>query len=144
MANNIRYLNYCPKCGKQGFARTNEEICAFCGEKEILTQYEADKWLWKDCYPKNLNEIIFNEYIKPNPLFDEELYAQREGRDKMLQEATLRKQKEIKQNTLSCPKCGSTAVSVGQRGYNLLTGFLGSGQTMNRCGKCGHKWTPRG
>lgn len=47
-------------------------------------------------------------------------------------------------NTLTCPKCGSTAVTTGQRGYSVITGFFGSGQTVNRCGKCGHKWKPKG
>lgn len=46
-------------------------------------------------------------------------------------------------NTLTCPKCGSTAITTGERGYSFLTGFLGSGQTVNRCGNCGHKWKPR-
>ena len=53
-------------------------------------------------------------------------------------------QRRISQNTLTCPKCGSSAVTIGERGYSLLTGFIGSGQTMNRCGKCGYKWKPRG
>ena len=44
--------------------------------------------------------------------------------------------------TLRCPKCGSTSVTTGSRGYSLLTGFLGSGKTVNRCGSCGHKWKP--
>lgn len=48
------------------------------------------------------------------------------------------------QNTIKCPKCGSSAVAIGERGYSLLTGFIGSGQTMNRCGKCGYKWKPKG
>lgn len=41
-----------------------------------------------------------------------------------------------------CPKCGSTAITAGQRGYSLLTGFLGSGKTVNRCANCGYKWKP--
>lgn len=45
---------------------------------------------------------------------------------------------------IKCPKCGSTAVSTGARGFSIVTGFLGSGQTVNRCGNCGHKWKPRG
>ena len=53
-------------------------------------------------------------------------------------------QQRISHNTLTCPKCGSSAVTIGERGYSLLTGFIGSGQTMNRCGKCGYKWKPRG
>lgn len=45
-------------------------------------------------------------------------------------------------NVLKCPKCGSTAVTTGQKGWSLLTGFLGSGKTVNRCGNCGYKWKP--
>ena len=41
-----------------------------------------------------------------------------------------------------CPKCGSTAISTGQRGWKLTTGFIGSNQTENRCAKCGYKWKP--
>lgn len=46
------------------------------------------------------------------------------------------------QNIPKCPKCGSTAITAGQRGYSLFTGFLGSGQTVNRCANCGYKWKP--
>lgn len=41
-----------------------------------------------------------------------------------------------------CPKCGSTAITAGQRGYSLLTGFLGSNKTVNRCANCGYTWKP--
>lgn len=42
----------------------------------------------------------------------------------------------------TCPKCGSTAITAGQKGYSLWTGFLGSNKTMNRCANCGHAWEP--
>lgn len=45
-------------------------------------------------------------------------------------------------NKVKCPKCGSTSITAGQRGYSLLTGFIGSGKTVNRCAKCGYKWKP--
>lgn len=45
-------------------------------------------------------------------------------------------------NTIKCPKCGSTNISTGARGYSIVTGFWGSGQTVNRCANCGHKWKP--
>lgn len=45
-------------------------------------------------------------------------------------------------NTVKCPRCGSTNITAGQRGYSLLTGFVGSGRTVNRCANCGHKWKP--
>ena len=45
-------------------------------------------------------------------------------------------------NTVKCPRCGSTNITAGQRGFSLLTGFVGSGRTVNRCANCGHKWKP--
>lgn len=54
-------------------------------------------------------------------------------------------QKTTKQqdsNQIRCPKCGSINISTGQRGYSLLTGFIGAGKTVNRCANCGHKWKP--
>ncbi len=45
-------------------------------------------------------------------------------------------------NTVKCPRCGSANVTAGQRGFSLLTGFVGSGRTVNRCANCGYKWKP--
>ena len=42
-----------------------------------------------------------------------------------------------------CPKCSSTSISTGSRGYSMVWGFVGSGKTVNRCANCGHKWEPR-
>lgn len=44
---------------------------------------------------------------------------------------------------LRCPRCKSTAITTGSRGFSLVWGFLGSGSTVNRCGKCGYKWEPK-
>lgn len=41
-----------------------------------------------------------------------------------------------------CPRCGSTEITTGQRGYSIISGFVGSGKTTNRCGKCGYSWQP--
>lgn len=49
---------------------------------------------------------------------------------------------KYKTNILICPRCNSSAVITGQRGYSLLTGFFGSNKTVNRCGKCGYYWQP--
>lgn len=47
-----------------------------------------------------------------------------------------------KYQPIKCPRCGSTAVTTTSRGYSLLTGFIGSNKTVNRCGKCGYTWKP--
>ena len=45
-------------------------------------------------------------------------------------------------NQPKCPKCGSTNIAIGARGWKWTTGFIGSGKTVNRCGNCGHTWKP--
>lgn len=47
-----------------------------------------------------------------------------------------------KHEPILCPKCGSSHISTGQRGYSLIWGFIGSNKTVNRCAKCGHSWKP--
>ena len=42
-----------------------------------------------------------------------------------------------------CPKCSSTQITTGSRGYSLAWGFIGAGKTVNRCAKCGYSWQPR-
>ena len=45
-------------------------------------------------------------------------------------------------NKPKCPKCGSTAITTVNRGFSIITGFIGSGSARNVCQKCGHKWEP--
>lgn len=51
---------------------------------------------------------------------------------------------EQKSNTpqLTCPKCGSTSITEGTRGFTLTTGFIGSGKFRYVCKDCGNKWKP--
>lgn len=43
---------------------------------------------------------------------------------------------------IECPRCHSSAVTTGNRGFSLVWGFIGSGKTVNMCGKCGYSWKP--
>lgn len=45
---------------------------------------------------------------------------------------------------VSCPKCGSSQITTGARGFSIVWGFWGSNKTVNRCARCGHTWKPRG
>lgn len=143
MTDKPAFLSYCPKCGHQGIYETGKEKCQYCGTKELPTKYDWDKWLFGGEYPNNIDEIIFNEYIKDNPLFDENIYKQREGKEKLLQQASLDKQKE--QNKPKCPTCGSTnvkhistlnrAVSIGV--FGLFSSKIGKNY---ECLHCKAKW----
>lgn len=44
---------------------------------------------------------------------------------------------------IHCPKCGSTAITTGARGFSIWSGLVGSGKTVNRCAKCGNSWQPK-
>lgn len=55
---------------------------------------------------------------------------------------TRQRVEEEEKNTIKCPKCGSTQITTGQKGYSLITGFLGSNKTVNRCANCGYSWKP--
>lgn len=46
-------------------------------------------------------------------------------------------------NKIRCPRCGSTQITTGQRGFSFWTGFIGANKTVNRCAKCGHLWQPK-
>lgn len=40
------------------------------------------------------------------------------------------------ESTICCPWCGSSEFTLLNRGYSLLTGFLGSGKVKRVCNKC--------
>ena len=40
----------------------------------------------------------------------------------------------------TCPKCGSPSIATINRGYSMVSGFIGSGKPVNVCQVCGHKW----
>ena len=139
----MSFYKYCPKCGDITFINdvTN---CDFCNEPYVTTDYEWSPG-GSDIYKE-----IFEKYVKPNPLFDEELYNLRVGKEKRQQQATLNQMRMEKQqaqraNVPKCPTCGSTNVeriSTAQKAFGFaLVGLFSSnlGKTMH-CKNCGYKW----
>lgn len=61
---------------------------------------------------------------------------------KMAQFREIAERKKADESKPHCPKCGSTSITAGQKGYSFWTGFLGSNKTVNRCSNCGHTWKP--
>jgi DNA-directed RNA polymerase subunit RPC12/RpoP len=43
---------------------------------------------------------------------------------------------------VKCPKCGSDQVRAQKRGWNIWTGFIGSGKIVLACLNCGHRFSP--
>lgn len=114
----------CNKCEQETLqmtSMTDEEFCVLC-----------------DVAPKN-NELcsLMIDLKEKDPIEYQLKISQ--FKTQVQQQDSIKKQSS---NTIKCPKCGSTNITAGQRGYSLLTGFIGSGNTVNRCAKCGHKWKP--
>ncbi len=146
-----KYVRLCPNCksksnensslrgcGYSTFLEENEYICEVCGK--TVTDL---KMLTEDY------RILIK--VSPEPKFMESMIQLQETdiveyNLKMSQFRTQVQQQENSRaqaaNTVKCPRCGSTNITAGQRGFSLLTGFVGSGKTVNRCANCGHKWRP--
>lgn len=77
-----------------------------------------------------------NTYVPPT---DYELRLAQERIDNAQKE---QEYMEAHLNAVQCPKCGSFSVATTNRGYSIITGFLGSGSPRNLCQNCGHKWKP--
>lgn len=43
---------------------------------------------------------------------------------------------------IGCPKCGSTEIHAGKRGWSLMTGMIGSGKIVLTCLSCGNQFKP--
>jgi ribosomal protein S27E len=43
---------------------------------------------------------------------------------------------------IRCPKCKSTQLHAGKRGWNMMTGLIGSSTVMITCLSCGKKFKP--
>ena len=148
----------CPCCGSISYSSgyTNEILssCDNCGYTEMINtnvdgvqytemQLHGDREKFKE-----LNHKLRELYVFNSEVFDKEKYEQLEKQElqkeinKMLNDNYESQKYDDIVNKPHCPKCNSTNVTTGQRGYSFWTGFLGSSKTVNRCGNCGYKWKP--
>lgn len=143
---------YCKKCGTVTFSLKKDlskELCMMCGTlgtrqfvpKQYLDEYGNLK--------PGAKEQIFEELVKTSSEFDQEAHdrvplvlAQYERQSAMLAAEAKGQDTSNTSSSVRCPKCGSYSVATTNRGYSLLTGFIGSGSPRNVCQKCGHKWKP--
>lgn len=153
----------CSKCGSKGLAPKGTDKC-FCGGNMIVFPVTKDQYIKMSDY--EINQMIEQMDIHPPISKDDALTIYNVTHSIEIIDAMIElKQKDIieyglklsqfknqleqkrqanqqEKNQIHCPKCGSTNITAGQRGYSLLTGFIGSGNTVNRCAKCGYKWKP--
>lgn len=132
----------CPKCGNTYLYPVGEnpsrDFCGDCNTKLIHTSITAEECYYIEEVSKDPSFFFSMAELKEsNPIEYNVKLAQIKA--PIQQRDEIRTQEKAK---VRCPKCGSTNITAGQRGYSLLTGFLGSGSTVNRCANCGYKWKP--
>lgn len=146
----MAFLHYCPKCGNIIIPPENDKRCNYCGEECLPTHISTSDVLHHD-WEKLPNQIILEEYVKPNPLFDEELYNKRVALEKRQEEATsnrlrMEKRQAQRANVPKCPICGSTNLSkitiTHKAGKIALFGIFGMGDNGKtwKCNNCGSKF----
>lgn len=140
----------CPNCGTIDAGENSIRLkCYKCG-----TSYKpiklTRKEYWEGLYIGEKGRQLIEEYVGDTINWD--IYNAREDEWNKIQEERKKyqQQKQVEEqarqdaiNHPRCPKCGSTAITAGQRGYSLLTGFLGSNKTVCRCANCGYSWKPK-
>lgn len=112
----------CPECGRD--VSDKAAVCIHCG------------------YPIGEMPNDENDLITECPVCK----LERKGNEQYCRcckfEFSKWKKKKIDTSPVCCPHCKSTSITTGPRGYSLLSGFIGSSKTVNRCAKCGYKWEP--
>lgn len=118
------YFDKCEKCISDNCIIFHNKINIPLYEIDMLKQVSRDKKFLQSMVDLQENDII--EYqLKINQIE---------------QQISLQKSQS---NQPRCPKCGSTAISTVNRGFSIVTGFIGSGSPRNVCQKCGYKWKPK-
>lgn len=148
------HVDFCPKCKSVDIEYVKDRICLDCGSA----------WYWHSSTSKKCikcgSENTTDEIDDYNCKMDDYLLLFRISHDgnfilqmlklknddpieyelKIAQFREIAERKKAEESKPRCPKCGSTSIATVNKGYSLLTGFLGSGKPMNVCQSCGHKW----
>ena len=127
----------CLDCGELN--NTDDIFCKHCGSKNTTDEINNLKGTIGDYIEvSNIshdgNFILQMLKLKNDDPIEYEL--------KMAQFREIAERKKAEESKPCCPKCGSTSITAGQKGYSFWTGFLGSNKTVNRCSNCGHTWKP--
>lgn len=139
-----RNNNKSPFFGYFSFLKENCYICPICKNEVIEINMSCEDF---DVIHRISEDVNFIESMIK--LHDEDIIeyesrmSQFRANDQWYQEKHNPKP-EPKPDVLTCPKCGSTAITTGARGANHFWGLIGASKTVNRCGNCGHTWKPKG
>ena len=133
----------CPNCVNCTFpvveGRIPPEKCR-CGTELRYTSLTVMEFSYIRSVSKEPQLILSMEELKDNNPVEFYTKISDFKQHYEIREAQRKKEYQERYNKVKCPKCNCTDIGVTNRGYSLVWGFIGSGQPMNVCKKCGHKW----
>lgn len=133
---------FCKKCKEEGRDPYNQICCSnICPKHNTVMQeinINIDEYLIITKISKDANFLEAMIDLKQKDIIEYNLKMSQFKANTAQQQAT----KAEESSKVKCPKCGSTAVGVGNRGFSIVTGFIGSGSPRNVCQSCGYKWKP--
>ena len=140
--------NYCGYWDDGEYLPKNKK-CMKCNSDLTLMNLSIEEFSQIQRISKNPDYILAMNDLKGKDIIEfeskmENIRQQLSDRDnqaKIQRESEKRTEEQVA-NQVKCPKCGSTQIGVTNRGYSLLSGFIGSGSARNVCQKCGYKWKP--
>lgn len=136
----------CPKCNRKEYSLEGyKEKCPFCEIDMIQTKYDVP---FRDKEEmRKIEQIIFEEYVKDNPLYDPQEEKATQEKIKKYREECNRTQpmRKPKKNVPKCPTCGSTNVepiSTTRKLAGVFTLGLASKSVGKsyRCKNCNYYW----
>lgn len=127
------------------------KICPHCGNNLIDTEMSVGDFcnilLYTDNNPKVVQALI--GLYKINPIeyqikLNQLKMQYEQQKEEKKQQKTQQQSQSLtpSESKLTCPKCGSSNITEGTKGYSLITGFIGSGNFRHVCKNCGNKWKP--
>lgn len=144
-------IKYCKQChdannNETGYFiwwKKTDNNCPICHSDWQDVDYPLDDLVclqfWLKCSQKFIDAMIAL-YQTDIMAYEEKMTPLRvQGKQMQTARSLARKQQS---NLPHCPKCGSTSISTVNRGFSIVTGFIGSGSPRNVCQKCGYKWKP--
>ena len=126
-------------------------ICPHCGNNLTDTEMTVGDFcnilLYTDNNPKVVHALM--EMYKNDPIEYQikinQLKIQYEQQREVKKQQKTQQQSQLstlREPKLTCPKCGSSNIAEGTKGFSLTTGFIGSGNFRYVCKNCGNKWKP--
>lgn len=131
----------CRVCGTET-ENDLQEKCSCCGvtNKWATNKVEVDlQFISNDKFFIDAMKKLHDE----NPIeYQLKLQQLRAAKNSTIEEQEKQQTHQQNNNQITCPKCGSTNITEGTKGFSLMTGFVGSGNFRYVCKNCGNKWKP--